>query len=430
MPLVTWHIKSTTKAVDGLYHYDVVQRLNDARFGDRDVADIRKYIRSGRSGGRSAPSEPVVVLIDEIDKADVEFPNDLLRELDEMAFHIPELDETVRAKHRPVAIITRNAEKELPDAFLRRCVFHYIAFPDREQMERIVRVHHPDLEQTLLDAALDRFFAFRRKQGLRKKPSTSELVDWLAVLVHAGLDPERLENEDPFLGVLLKQEQDLAPGEARRGRMVMAVPLAPLELKLARASARRPGDVRPIGRGGLAGALAPRSPTCAAAPAVRRRGLADRSGQPVPAVPAVAARPERLGHPGGSGADPRGAAAARGIRRDPAPGGARRSTSRRSTRRRTPGTSRPGTDTSWSPGIRTWTRPARSSTATRCGSACATPRSSVHAGLGGRRRGLDAVGLENRRRACASLPVPVLERYPLPEADRCRLAGRRSADVR
>ena len=214
-PLVTWHVKSTTKAVDGLYHYDVVQRLNDSRFGDRDVSDIRKYVRFGPLGRAFLAEQPVVVLIDEIDKADVEFPNDLLRELDEMAFHVPELDETFRARHRPVTIITSNAEKELPDAFLRRCVFHYIAFPDREQMERIVRVHHPALDQALLDVALDRFFAFRRKQGLRKKPSTSELVDWLTVLVHAGLDPERLKTEDPFLGVLLKQEQDLAPGGRR-----------------------------------------------------------------------------------------------------------------------------------------------------------------------------------------------------------------------
>jgi MoxR-like ATPase len=211
--LVTWHVKSTTKAVDGLYHYDVVQRLNDARFGDRDVSDIRKYIRMGPLGRAFQSDRRVVVLIDEIDKADVEFPNDLLRELDEMAFHIPELDETVRAKHRPVTIVTSNAEKELPDAFLRRCVFHYIRFPDREQMQRIVRVHHPDIEQTLLDAALDRFFALRGRQGLRKKPSTSELVDWLTVLVHAGMSPERMKTEDPFLGVLLKQEADLAPAK-------------------------------------------------------------------------------------------------------------------------------------------------------------------------------------------------------------------------
>lgn len=215
--LFTWHVKSATKAVDGLYHYDVVQRLNDSRFGDRDVSDIRQYIRLGPLGRAFVSEKPVVMLIDEIDKADVEFPNDLLRELDEMAFHIPELDETVRARFRPVTIITSNAEKDLPDAFLRRCVFHYIAFPDREQMERIVKVHHPDLDHTLLDAAMDRFFAIRRRQGLRKRPSTSELVDWLTVLVHAGLDPERVKNEDPFLGVLLKQEADLNPASKRGG---------------------------------------------------------------------------------------------------------------------------------------------------------------------------------------------------------------------
>ncbi|MEZ4241164.1 MAG: MoxR family ATPase [Myxococcota bacterium] len=196
--LISWHVKSTTKAVDGLYHYDVVQRLNDSRFGDRDVSDIRQYIKLGPLGRAFRSEAPTVVLIDEIDKADVEFPNDLLRELDEMAFHVPEIDETIRARHRPVTIITSNAEKELPDAFLRRCVFHYIAFPDREQMARIVNVHHPDLEDALLDAAMDRFFALRRKQGLRKKPSTSELIDWLTVLVHAGVDAERLRAEDLF----------------------------------------------------------------------------------------------------------------------------------------------------------------------------------------------------------------------------------------
>lgn len=217
-PLISWHVKSTTKAVDGLYHYDVVQRLNDSRFGGADVSDIRQYIRLGPLGRSFAAEEPVVVLIDEVDKADVEFPNDLLRELDEMAFHIPELDETVQARHRPVVIITSNAEKELPDAFLRRCVFHWIAFPDRERMARIVRVHHPDLDQALLDAALDRFFAFRRMEGLRKRPSTSELVDWLSVLIHAGLDADRVRDAAPFLGVLFKQEADLdlAAGRKRR----------------------------------------------------------------------------------------------------------------------------------------------------------------------------------------------------------------------
>lgn len=210
LPLIGWHVKSTSKAIEGLYHYDVVQRLNDSRFGDRDVTDIRQYIRHGPLGRAFASEHRSVVLIDEIDKADVEFPNDLLRELDEMAFHISEIDETVRAKHRPVVIITSNAEKDLPDAFLRRCVFHYISFPDRARMELIVRVHHPHLEQRLLDVALDRFFAIRKVAGLRKPPSTSELVDWLTVLVHAGLDPDRLRQEDPFLGVLLKQEGDVA----------------------------------------------------------------------------------------------------------------------------------------------------------------------------------------------------------------------------
>ena len=208
MPLIEWHVKSTTKAVDGLYVYDVVQRLNDSRFGDADVSDIRRYIRYGPLGQAFASDEPVVLLIDEVDKADIEFPNDLLRELDEMAFTIAELDETVRARHRPVVIITSNAEKELPDAFLRRCVFHFIQFPLPERMRRIVDVHHPDLDTALLDAALNRFYGLRKTRGMRKPPSTSELIDWLTVLVKAGLSPERIRTEDPFLGVLLKQEQD------------------------------------------------------------------------------------------------------------------------------------------------------------------------------------------------------------------------------
>jgi MoxR-like ATPase len=208
-PLMSWHIKSTTKAIDGLYHYDVVQRLNDSRFGDRDVSDIRNYIRLGVLGRAFSTEDQVVVLIDEIDKADLEFPNDLLRELDEMAFHIPELDETVRAKNRPVTIITSNAEKDLPDAFLRRCLFHYIEFPTPERMEKIVHTHLPDLDDRLLKVALERFFAIRKTRGLRKPPSTSELLDWLAVLVHAGIDASRIDAAHPFLGVLLKQERDL-----------------------------------------------------------------------------------------------------------------------------------------------------------------------------------------------------------------------------
>ena len=209
MPLLSWHVKSTTQAKDGLYLYDVVRRLNDSRFGGGDVSDIRNYIELGVLGQAFAAEERVVLLIDEIDKADIEFPNDLLRELDEMAFTIPELEETVSAKQRPVVIITSNAEKELPDAFLRRCVFHFISFPDRDRMRRIVDVHHPGLDDALLDAAMDRFFAMRKVQSLRKPPSTSELIDWLTVLISAGIDPEKIRSGDPFLGVLLKQEQDV-----------------------------------------------------------------------------------------------------------------------------------------------------------------------------------------------------------------------------
>ena len=220
MPIFSWHVKSTTKAIDGLYQYDVVQRLNDSRFGGGDVDDIRGYIRMGKIGQAFKSDARSVLLIDEIDKADIEFPNDLLRELDEMAFHIPELDETVSATHRPVIIITSNAEKELPDAFLRRCVFHYIAFPDRARMAKIVAVHHPRLDQAILDAALNRFFAFRKVAGIRKRPSTSELVDWIAVLIHAGLDADQIEQSDPFLGVLFKQEKDIQTVTAQRRRVM------------------------------------------------------------------------------------------------------------------------------------------------------------------------------------------------------------------
>jgi len=216
MPLLVWSVKSTTKAVDGLYHYDVVQRLNDARFGEGDVRDLRRYIRYGVLGQAFRAEQRHVVLIDEVDKADLEFPNDLLRELDEMVFHVPELDETVRAAHRPVVIITSNAEKELPDAFLRRCVFHYIAFPDRERMKRIVDVHLPGLPEALLDAAFTRFYGLRRVEGMRKKPSTSELVDWLTVLARAGVPPEDIVTKFPFSGILLKQEADLELVKSRR----------------------------------------------------------------------------------------------------------------------------------------------------------------------------------------------------------------------
>jgi len=209
MDLLSWHIKSTTVAVEGLYTYDVVQRLNDARFGDGDISDIRRYIRFGPLGQALTGDTRVVLLIDEIDKADVDFPNDLLRELDEMRFTVPELDETYTAQRRPVVIITSNAEKELPDAFLRRCVFHYIEFPDTERLRRIVDVHHPDLQGTLIQAAMQRFYAVRKTQGMRKKPSTSEFLDWLLVLARAGVDPQELAQAFPFAGVLVKQEKDL-----------------------------------------------------------------------------------------------------------------------------------------------------------------------------------------------------------------------------
>jgi MoxR-like ATPase len=208
MKLLIWNIKSTTKAKDGLYVYDTVQRLNDARFKDKDISDIRQYIRLGKLGQSFSSEEQVILLIDEIDKADVEFPNDLLNELDEMSFHIPELDEEVTAKQRPIVIITSNSEKELPDAFLRRCIFFYIEFPDNDMMERIVRVHYPDIENKVVKEALKRFYWIREMDGLRKKPSTSELLDWIKALALGGFNVEKITNEIPFLGTLLKNEQD------------------------------------------------------------------------------------------------------------------------------------------------------------------------------------------------------------------------------
>ncbi len=216
--LVSWHVKSTSKAVDGLYTYDVVQRLNDSRFGDNDTSDIRRYIRFGPMGRAFQSPKPVILLIDEIDKADLEVPNDLLRELDEMRFTVPELDETFDALHRPVTIITSNAEKELPDAFLRRCVFHYIAFPDHQRLGQIVKVHHPDLDERLVKVAMERFYKVRKTDGLRKRPSTSEFLDWLVVLARAGVDVDALEKQLPFLGVLIKQEKDLEAIHSPRRR--------------------------------------------------------------------------------------------------------------------------------------------------------------------------------------------------------------------
>lgn len=209
MPLMTWHVKSTTQAVEGLYSYDVVRRLNDSRFNEGGVGDVADYIALGPLGRAFAADERHVVLIDEVDKADLEFPNDLLRELDEMAFTIPETEQTIRAKHRPVVIITSNAEKELPDAFLRRCVFHFLRFPDRGRLEQIVGVHLPNLEPQLAQVAIDRFLRVRKVKGLAKPPSTSELLDWLTVLVRAGVDVDTIKTAHPFLGVLVKQERDL-----------------------------------------------------------------------------------------------------------------------------------------------------------------------------------------------------------------------------
>ena len=207
-PLFIWNIKSSTKAKDGLYVYDTVQRLNDARFKDKDITDIRQYIKMGKLGQAFKADEKVVLLIDEIDKADVEFPNDLLNELDEMSFHVPELDEEVVANHRPVVIITSNSEKELPDAFLRRCIFHYIEFPTEEMMERIVKVHYPDIENKLMKEAIKRFYWIREMDGLRKKPSTSELIDWIKALSLGGVSTEKISSEIPFLGTILKNETD------------------------------------------------------------------------------------------------------------------------------------------------------------------------------------------------------------------------------
>ncbi len=209
MPLVTWSIKSTTKAQDGLYVYDTVQRLYDGQFGEHDVADIKRYIKLGRLGEAFASPERVVLLIDEIDKADLEFPNDLLWELDRMEFYIPETHETISAVHRPIVLITSNAEKELPDAFLRRCVFHFIEFPDAAMMERIVRVHVPDLDRTLLDLAIEAFYWLRQVPGLQKKPSTSELIDWVQALAGGGVPPEEVGRRLPFMGVLLKKDHDV-----------------------------------------------------------------------------------------------------------------------------------------------------------------------------------------------------------------------------
>jgi len=214
-PLIEWHVKSTTKALQGLYEYDAVSRLRDSQLGDERVRDIRNYIKRGKLWDAFVAEERPVLLIDEIDKADIEFPNDLLQELDRMEFHVYETGETVRAAERPVVVITSNNEKELPDAFLRRCFFHYISFPDRPTMEKIVDVHFPGIQKILVSRALDLFYDVRDVPGLKKKPSTSELLDWLKLLLHEDMPLEVLQNRDPtkaippLHGALLKNEQDV-----------------------------------------------------------------------------------------------------------------------------------------------------------------------------------------------------------------------------
>jgi len=209
--LIVWNIKSVSEALDGCYMYDTVQRLNDSRFGsdERDVNNIKDYIKLGPLGNAFDSEEQVVLLIDEIDKADIEFPNDLLQELDMMEFYVKETNEFVKAKHRPVVIITSNNEKELPDAFLRRCVFHYIEFPSSEFMAEICKLHYPNLKENLLNQCLNHFYALRAVSNLRKLPSTSELLDWIGVLLKAGITIDELKRGVPFLGVLIKKEKDL-----------------------------------------------------------------------------------------------------------------------------------------------------------------------------------------------------------------------------
>lgn len=214
LPMIEWHVKSTTKAQQGLYEYDAVSRLRDSQLGDEKVHDVANYIRKGKLWQAFTATGKTVLLIDEIDKADIEFPNDLLQELDKMEFHVYETGENVRAVNRPVVIITSNNEKELPDAFLRRCFFHYIRFPDMDTLRQIVEVHHPGIKNALLTAALTQFYEIRETQGLKKKPSTSEVIDWLKLLLAEDLSPEDLKRDGvnalPKLhGALLKNEQDV-----------------------------------------------------------------------------------------------------------------------------------------------------------------------------------------------------------------------------
>ena len=215
MELITWHIKSTTKAQQGLYEYDAITRLRDSQLGDERVKDVKNYINKGKLWEAFEQDKRVVLLIDEIDKADIEFPNDLLQELDRMEFYVYETGETIKATQRPLVIITSNNEKELPDAFLRRCFFHYISFPDADTMSQIVNVHYPDIKDRLVKSALSSFYEVRDVPGLKKKPSTSELLDWLKLLMNEDIDPETLREQDagkmipPLHGALIKNEQDV-----------------------------------------------------------------------------------------------------------------------------------------------------------------------------------------------------------------------------
>lgn len=209
MKLLIWSIKSTTKAQEGLYVYDTVQRLYDSQFGEGDVSNIKQYIKLGKMGEAFNSDEQVVLLIDEIDKADLEFPNDLLWELDKMEFYINETKETIKTKNRPIVIITSNAEKELPDAFLRRCIFHYIEFPDKDKMEEIVKVHYGDIDTKLVEVAMEAFYEIRHMKEIQKKPSTSELLDWLQALMVSGISIDSITKEIPYVGVLLKKNQDI-----------------------------------------------------------------------------------------------------------------------------------------------------------------------------------------------------------------------------
>ena len=208
-PLFTWHVKSTSKAQEGLYVYDAVQRLHESRFASGDVSDLSKYIRYGGLGKAFLCDQPSIVLIDEVDKADLEFPNDLLHELDAMSFEVMETGEHHTAHHRPLVLITSNNEKELPDAFLRRCIFHFIDFPNAKQMAQIIDVHHPNVDQVLIEEAIQKFYWIRNLDQLRKPPSTSELIDWIGALIKGGIPLESLTERIPYLGTLLKKEQDL-----------------------------------------------------------------------------------------------------------------------------------------------------------------------------------------------------------------------------